>query len=52
MVVGSALAAINDDISTYYVNKESLEESDNLLLELEQLRKELLEIKIPILQAG
>jgi hypothetical protein len=37
MVVGSALAAINDDISTYYVNKESLEESDNLLLELDFL---------------
>ena len=30
MIVGSALAAINDDISTYYVNKESLEDSDNL----------------------
>ena len=37
MVVGSALAAINDDISTYYVNKESLEDSDNLLLELDFL---------------
>ena len=37
MVVGSALAAINDDISTYYVNKESLEGSDNLLLELDFL---------------
>ena len=35
MVVGSALAAINDDISTYYVNKESLENSNNLLLELD-----------------
>jgi hypothetical protein len=37
MVVGSALAAINGDISTYYVNKESLEVSDNLLLELDFL---------------
>jgi hypothetical protein len=37
MVIGSALAAINDDISTYYVNKETLESSDNLLLELDFL---------------
>jgi hypothetical protein len=34
MVIGSALAAINGDITTYYVNKERIDRTDNLLLEI------------------
>ena len=35
MVIGSALAAINGDITTYYVNKERIDRSEDLLLEIE-----------------
>ena len=35
MVIGSALAAINDDITTYYVNEETVERSGDLLFEID-----------------
>ena len=35
MVIGSALAAINGDITTYYVNKERIDRQEELLLEIE-----------------
>ena len=35
MVIGSALAAINDDITTYYVNEETVERSEDLLFEID-----------------
>jgi hypothetical protein len=34
MIIGSALAAINGNITTYYVNKERIGRTDNLLLEI------------------
>ena len=39
MVIGSALAAINGDITTYYVNKERIDRSEDLLLEIEFMNK-------------
>ena len=34
MVIGSALAAIIGDITTYYVNKETIDRTDDLLIEI------------------
>ena len=34
MVIGSALAAIIGDITTYYVNKETIDRTDGLLIEI------------------
>ena len=39
MVIGCALAAINNNITTYYVNKERIDLSENLLLEIEFMNK-------------
>ena len=39
MVIGSALAAINGDITTYYVNKERIDRQEELLLEIEFMNK-------------
>jgi hypothetical protein len=35
MVIGSALAAINDGITTYYVNEETVDRSEELLFEID-----------------
>lgn len=37
MVIGSAFAAIMGDITTYYVNKETIDRTDELLFEIEFL---------------
>ena len=39
MVIGSALAAINDDITTYYVNEERIDRTNDLLFEIDFMNK-------------